>query len=381
MADRFPMDVRLRLAHRAGLLCSNPDCRKLCRGPSVVDPDVQVNVGCAAHITAASKGGPRYDDDLKPEERKSAGNGIWLCRICGELIDDDPDAYPRHVLNEWKAAAESFAERNLGKPPWEWERGPARPMPELTWATETGEFVVTARGQSELAPEPPSQSYSDEFIECLSLESDRKKARAYNDELEAFVTEWKEAREEYVRWELAEEFGVEVRLRIANTGTAVLERPLIRFDFPDVFTLYDESSRPERPELPRPPRKPRLESVAGEQHRRLRGRPVLAFADMERLRSSHLLASLSKIPTVDVDGLSLEDDGQPSAFLMRLRHGGSFVFEERLILVPPATAGQHSVSYTIHADNLRKPMTGELPIAVVERPRPDLGHNPLLSDE
>jgi hypothetical protein len=68
-----------------------------------------VNLGEAAHITAASPGGPRYDQDLSPDERVSADNGIWLCPTCAALIDRDDNRYPEAKLREWKADAEAAA--------------------------------------------------------------------------------------------------------------------------------------------------------------------------------------------------------------------------------------------------------------------------------
>jgi hypothetical protein len=51
------------------------------------------NIGVAAHITAASVGGPRYDASLKPKQRAAIENGIWLCQNCGTMIDRDPICY------------------------------------------------------------------------------------------------------------------------------------------------------------------------------------------------------------------------------------------------------------------------------------------------
>jgi hypothetical protein len=48
-----------------------------------------IDVGVAAHITAASPGGPRFDPNLSDKERASATNGIWLCQNCAKLIDND----------------------------------------------------------------------------------------------------------------------------------------------------------------------------------------------------------------------------------------------------------------------------------------------------
>jgi hypothetical protein len=67
----------------------------------------------AAHITAASPGGPRYDPSLTPEERKSAGNGIWLCQACAKMVDNDEIRYTKPLLIQWKEAAEQEALREI----------------------------------------------------------------------------------------------------------------------------------------------------------------------------------------------------------------------------------------------------------------------------
>src|SRR5437867_7793805 len=89
--DEFPRLVAERLAKRAAYLCSRPDCRKVTIGPSEESPESVATLGRAAHITAASPGGPRYDSSRTPEQRASIENGIWLCANCADLVDDDCD--------------------------------------------------------------------------------------------------------------------------------------------------------------------------------------------------------------------------------------------------------------------------------------------------
>ena len=64
-------------------------------------------VGEAAHICAASPGGPRYDPSMSDEERRSHDNGIWLCANCATEIDKDPARFPVSLLRRWKEEAES----------------------------------------------------------------------------------------------------------------------------------------------------------------------------------------------------------------------------------------------------------------------------------
>lgn len=108
MRDDFPGRVKTVLASRAASRCSNPDCGAVTSGPGLA-PDSAVNVGVAAHITAASPGGPRYDPALTPTERTAAPNGIWLCQTCATLIDKDVSRYTVDVLQQWKTVAEGHA--------------------------------------------------------------------------------------------------------------------------------------------------------------------------------------------------------------------------------------------------------------------------------
>ena len=72
-----------------------------------------INISVAAHISAASEVGPRYDQSLSSDERQSIGNGIWLCQSCAKLIDSDCRMYSVNVLNKWKNKAEEIARNAL----------------------------------------------------------------------------------------------------------------------------------------------------------------------------------------------------------------------------------------------------------------------------
>ena len=103
--------LRERVAHR----CSNPDCRVVTSGPTK-KVDKANNLGTAAHICAASKGGPRYDEKMTKKERGSIDNAIWLCRNCSFRIDNDETGYPVNLLYQWKKEAEKKASQEMGKP-------------------------------------------------------------------------------------------------------------------------------------------------------------------------------------------------------------------------------------------------------------------------
>ncbi|WP_294143514.1 HNH endonuclease [uncultured Clostridium sp.] len=106
--DDFPQKIIELLARRVGYRCSNPACMKLTCGAND-DPQKYTNIGVASHICAAAKGGPRYDENMTTEERKSFENGIWLCQSCSKLIDSDIKRYPQELLFLWKQLAEESA--------------------------------------------------------------------------------------------------------------------------------------------------------------------------------------------------------------------------------------------------------------------------------
>jgi len=114
--DDFSPAVKELLAKRVGYRCSNPYCRQPTSGPQV-DPAKVINVGVAAHITAASAGGARYDGSLSQEQRADSSNGLWLCQKCAKLVDNDEVRYTIQGLQKWKSAAEELALSELeGKP-------------------------------------------------------------------------------------------------------------------------------------------------------------------------------------------------------------------------------------------------------------------------
>ena len=117
MRDDFTKKTKELLAHRAAYRCSKPDCGVPTRGAASDDKGT-INIGVAAHITAASSEGPRYDPSLTSEERKDHSNGIWLCENHGKLVDSDKYHFTVEELFSWKriAARRSFIEIVSSKP-------------------------------------------------------------------------------------------------------------------------------------------------------------------------------------------------------------------------------------------------------------------------
>jgi hypothetical protein len=102
--DDFSAATIRTLAARVGYRCSNPTCGRQTSGPAI-DETKAINVGEAAHITAAARGGKRYDASLTHEQRRAESNGIWLCRFCARLIDTDEQLFPVELLRAWKQQA------------------------------------------------------------------------------------------------------------------------------------------------------------------------------------------------------------------------------------------------------------------------------------
>lgn len=116
--DDFTRGTLDTIAKRVGFKCSNPDCRQLTAGPRL-ETSKTVNIGVGAHISAASKGGPRFNANLTPEQRQASENGIWLCQNCAKLIDNDSSRFTIDVLLGWKATAEDLAHAEISKTPLE----------------------------------------------------------------------------------------------------------------------------------------------------------------------------------------------------------------------------------------------------------------------
>ncbi|MDB5143424.1 MAG: hypothetical protein JWQ66_2137 [Mucilaginibacter sp.] len=110
--DDFKKPTLDAMAKRVGYFCSNPNCEKPTVGPNS-QPDGVLLIGVGAHITAASAGGPRFDNLMSVADRSSIGNGIWLCASCSVMIDKDVMGFPVNLLHNWKRGAEENARSRM----------------------------------------------------------------------------------------------------------------------------------------------------------------------------------------------------------------------------------------------------------------------------
>jgi len=117
-SDDFTEKAKKNIARRSGHRCAICGC--LTDGPTI-DPNDAVSMGDAAHITAASPRGPRYNPDLTTAQRSSPENGLWACKNHHWTIDHDKSRYSVPELEQIKARTEKQAEKLYGIPA---EQGP-----------------------------------------------------------------------------------------------------------------------------------------------------------------------------------------------------------------------------------------------------------------
>jgi Fe-S cluster assembly ATPase SufC len=103
----FSAATKKIIAERAGYQCSVLSCGQLTSGPGPGQMQV-LKIGMAAHIYAASAGGPRGTGGLSADERGQPENGIWCCYSHGKAIDSDAgNAFSVAELHAWKRLHEA----------------------------------------------------------------------------------------------------------------------------------------------------------------------------------------------------------------------------------------------------------------------------------
>lgn len=126
----FTQEVRETLAAEAGYACANPSCYAPTQAAGSTKKQIG-SVGEAAHISAAAPGFARWQPGMGSATRKSAANGIWLCRTHAREIDIDADRHPISLLHRWKRRARVRAIRLRGVPVG------ARPEPRVELVRNT----------------------------------------------------------------------------------------------------------------------------------------------------------------------------------------------------------------------------------------------------
>lgn len=110
--DHFRPKTKQLVAARAGFRCSI--CKAQTSGPDITQGTL--NIGVAAHITAARNEGPRFDPFLTEEQRRGLANAIWLCQNHAHAVDHDEAEYTVEKLRRLKAQHESETAGALGVP-------------------------------------------------------------------------------------------------------------------------------------------------------------------------------------------------------------------------------------------------------------------------
>lgn len=92
--------------------CYEPNCPERVVQMADETPIVKVQI---AHIRAAKKGGPRYDENMTDTERSSFPNLLLLCAFHHPLVDKKPtgDNYSVELLEGWKAQREGELTHDL----------------------------------------------------------------------------------------------------------------------------------------------------------------------------------------------------------------------------------------------------------------------------
>jgi hypothetical protein len=151
--DDFSSRTKKIIAQRSGYRCAICGCQT--DGPTL-DPNNAISIGDAAHITAASPLGPRYNSTLTPEQRSAPENGLWACKNHHWTIDHDKDRYPIEELVRKKATAEERARLIQGI--------------EDAHGVEIATAVAAARGASERMIEQWRIKYRFNQTEVIELD-------------------------------------------------------------------------------------------------------------------------------------------------------------------------------------------------------------------
>lgn len=116
MRKDFLLKDKIKLAQRAGYICSFPSCDVVTIAPSEEGDNKTSSVGMACHIFAASDGinAKRINLEMTDEQLSDISNGIWMCYTHGKLIDTDENRFTADLLKEWKRINESIASFRQG---------------------------------------------------------------------------------------------------------------------------------------------------------------------------------------------------------------------------------------------------------------------------
>src|SRR5208337_2212224 len=96
------------LSIRSGNRCAFRECDE-----SLVSEDGKTILGEVAHIIARSSDGPRGASHLKPDERDSLENLIYLCEKHHKIVDDQPQTFTALKLQQLKEDHERWVKQSI----------------------------------------------------------------------------------------------------------------------------------------------------------------------------------------------------------------------------------------------------------------------------
>jgi hypothetical protein len=111
----FSDSVVKEIAQKAMYICANPDC--LCLTGYSTTEGKPRSIAEGAHVLPSGAKGPRFEDiSAYPNVKLSSSeNGLWLCKICHDKVDDDSARFTTPTLFEWKARHEEIIRNLVGK--------------------------------------------------------------------------------------------------------------------------------------------------------------------------------------------------------------------------------------------------------------------------
>jgi hypothetical protein len=99
-ARQYKRSTLRRLDTHSGNECAHPTCKK-----KLIAEDGISIISKICHIAAASKDGPRFDENMTDDERRGFDNLILLCDEHHVMIDNKINEfeYPTTLLKKWKS--------------------------------------------------------------------------------------------------------------------------------------------------------------------------------------------------------------------------------------------------------------------------------------
>ena len=107
------MRIEKNLALRSGNTCAYPACGKELTLDSLHPDDDSKVIGKAAHIAAASAGGPRFDPQMTDRQRSSIENLLFLCGDHHDAVDSQLSHHTTEFLLNAKTAHEKLVRRTV----------------------------------------------------------------------------------------------------------------------------------------------------------------------------------------------------------------------------------------------------------------------------